>query len=447
MQTEAWVHPVTAGKYGIVHGKMIGIEYAGFEEALALVRSKTHPVGTEERPLTTCQGYVAAGSADALTNSPSFDASLKDGFAVKARDVVDARPERPTALALVGSVFAGGKYGGVLNAGQTLKVCTGAPIPPGADAVVSSEFCDEAGNTVLFRAGAGEGRNVMHTGEDIKAGMCVVSVGQLLRPARLAFAASAGIARLKVYRRPRVAVISIGDELVSPGQDLKEGGIYASNSVNIVAWLSSFNIPSMTATAGDNAESIRRCVESISQTADAIITNGGLMHSERDLVVGVLNDLGWGVIFHHVRMGPGKGTSFGLWRDKPVFCLSGGPTSSTTGFVSLALPGILNMAGLSDGVALTTSARLNGQIKGKNLDWTEFSQARLLRDEEGRLYAAPLSRASRSRSMADADCLLRKPEGVKSLSRGQMVPAHLMTPAMVGLFDFDPALRPRPLTQ
>jgi molybdopterin molybdotransferase len=420
-----------------------GIEYAGFEEALAVVRANTRPVGTEERPLSTCHGYVTARDADALTDSPSFDASLKDGFAVKSRDVVDACLERPIALELAGSVFAGGKFEGVLGPGETLKVCTGAAIPPGADAVVSSEFCDEAGNKVLFRAGAGEGRNVMRAGEDVKAGTCVVGVGQLLRPARLAFAASAGIARLEVYRRPRVAVISVGDELVSPGQDLKEGSIYASNSVNIVAWLSSLSIPSTTATAVDSAESIRSCLESLSETADAIITNGGLMHSERDLVVGVLSDLGWGVRFRHVRMGPGKGTSFGLWRNKPVFCLSGGPTSSTTGFVSLALPGILGMAGLWGSVALTTSARLDGQIKGRNLDWTEFSQARLRRDEEGRLYAVPLPRASRSRSMADADCLLRKPEGVKCLNRGQMVWAHLMTPGVVGLIDFGPASRPQ----
>ena len=377
-----------------------GIEYAGFEEALALVRSKTRPVGIEERPLTTCHGYVTAGDADALTDSPSFDASLKDGFAVKAQDVVAACPERPTALALVGSAFAGGKFGGIISAGQTLKVCTGAPIPPGADAVVSSEFCDEAGNAVLFRAG-GRGQ-VIRAGEDIEAGMRVVSVGQFFARPALRFAASAGNrppqsisetsgGRYLRWRRTRVA-----------RSGLERGQHLRGNSVNIVAWLSTLNIPSTTATAGDNAESIRGCLESLSETADAIITNGGLMHSERDLVVGVLNDLGWSVIFRHVRMGPGKGTSFGLWRNKPVFCLSGGPTSSTTGFVSLALPGILNMAGLGDGVAFTTSARLDGQIKGRNLDWTEFSQARLLRDGEGRLYAVPLPRASRLRSMADA---------------------------------------------
>ena len=406
-----------------------GVGYAGFQEALDLVRSNTRPAGTEERQLALCPGYVSAEDACAVIGSPPRDASLRDGFAVRAEDVADASPEHPTELTLIGSVFAGGSFEGRVAPGQTVKVCSGAPIPQEADAVVSSEFCDELGAVVRFKRGAGKGKNIMCAGEDVKAGMTVVNKGQVLLPARLAFAAVAGIARLKVYRKPRLAVLSVGDELVAPGQDLRDGSIYASNAVNIEAWLAMLNIPSATATVADDAGAIKSCLEKLVLEADAIITNGGSMNSERDLVVGVLQDLGWTRLFRHVRMSPGKGTSFGIWRDKPVFCLSGGPSSSATGFVALALPGIFNMLGFHDTHLLTSPARLDGQIKSRSPAWAEFKQARLVLDPEGRLSAVPLSESSRSRSMADADCLLCKPEGVESLSPGQIVTVYFMAPS------------------
>jgi molybdopterin molybdotransferase len=228
--------------------------------------------------------------------------------------------------------------------------------------------------------------------------------------------------------------------LTAPGQDLSEGGIYASNSVNIRAWLSLLNIPSVAATVGDDAVSIGACLEGLLGQADGVITSGGLMHSERDLVVGVLNELGWQVLFRHVRMGPGKGTSFGVWRDRPVFCLSGGPTSSATGFLEIALPGIFRMTGLPDAQLARASARLTRDIRGRSPAWTEFRQARLAYDTKGRLLATPLSEASRSRSMADADCLLCKPEGVDSLRRGQMVTVHLLSPFCTAATTGDPTV-------
>lgn len=274
-----------------------GAGYAGFEEALALIRAHTRPVGKERLPLSSCPGYVSAAQAAAGFDSPTCDSSLKDGFAVRSEDVAGATPERPAKLTLAGSAFAGARFGGILQPGQAVRICTGAFVPDGADAVVSSELCEEAGGEVIFKGSADIGKNIMKAGADLRAGTVVVREGQMLLPARLAFAASAGIAELEVYRKPRVAILSVGDELVLPGQDLKEGSIFASNSVNIASWLSMLDIASTVATVGDDAAAIRDKIEELSLLADAVITNGGLMHSERDLVVAVLESLGWSRIF------------------------------------------------------------------------------------------------------------------------------------------------------
>jgi molybdopterin molybdotransferase len=411
-----------------------GIGYTGFEEALTLVYANTGPVATDKLPIISCPGYVSAENVPALVDSPPYNASLKDGFAVKSQDITKASPQHPVELSLVGSVFAGANFEGHLLSGQTVKVCTGAPIPVEADAVVSAELCDEKGKNICFNTGANKGKNIIPAGEDVKVGQTAVKKGQVILPARLAFIAAAGITHLKVYRKPRFAIISIGDELVMPGLKLKEGQIYASNSVNIGAWLSLYNIPFVTVTSADDIEYIKKELMDLSQEADVIITNGGVMHSERDLIIGILDDLGWDMKFRHVRMGPGKATSFGIWQNKPVFCFSGGPTSNGIAFLQLALPGIFNMIGLTGSPLLTTTARLTRDVKGRNKSWTEFEEARLVYEAVGQLSVTPLSEKSRLKSMAEAECLFCKPEGVESLYRDQIVSVQLLIPTLTGSF-------------
>jgi molybdopterin molybdotransferase len=417
-----------------------GTGYVGFEQATAIVRSHVGPVGVASLPLAACPGYVSTGEVRGRVDSPPVDSSLKDGFAVKAADVALASLTHVVELTLVGSVFAGGKFEGKLLSGEAVKICTGAAIPDGADAVVPDELCVQLGNTVRLTAAAGGGRNIARRGEDVSVGMQVVSKGQVLLPAGLAFAATAGIDRLEIYRKPRFVVVSIGDELVEPGKPMKEGGIYASNSVSIGAWLSLFSIPFVTATTADVVEGIKRELVDLSREADAIITCGGAMHSERDLVVGVLDELGWTMMFRHVRMGPGKGTSFGMWHGKPVFCLSGGPGSNAISFLQFVLPAALNMVGVNEKQPPTVQARLTRDVSSRNLSWTEFREARLALEPGGQLAVTPVSETSRPRSMMEADCLLCKPEGVESLRRDQMVTVQVIVPSLGWGFRFPPCI-------
>ncbi len=406
-----------------------GTDYVGYQEAFNLVGSNVPPVGVEEIPLDLCVGRIVAENLVARVSYPSSDVSLKDGFAVKSGDVAGASRQRPVCLRVIGSVFAGSRFEGEVTPGSAVKVCSGAPIPRGADAVVSGEFCEEVSpEEVGIRADAERGRNVLRAGGEIKAGATIVRKGEVLLPGSLGMAAAAGVNRVMVYRRPRVAVVGVGDEVVAPGGHLHTGQLYASNLVTMGAWLASFGIPYDTSVVKDNEEAIEQELRHHLPDADAIITSGGAWGSERDLVVGVLNELGWQEIFQHVRMGPGKGIAFGLWEGKPVFCLPGGPASNEMAFLQLALPGILRMGGDNRHPLQTVAARLAENLRGRHRAWTEFRDATLSCDAEGN-YAVKLYRnRSRLQAIAGANCLVCIPEGTESLSVGEIVPVQILAP-------------------
>ena len=410
-----------------------GTEYTGFEEALDLVRSNTQPDNIDELSLTLCPGFVSAEDIVALVSSPTRDSSLKDGYAVVSNDITNASSRYPVTLTLKGSVFAGGQFKGDLLPGETVKVLTGAPVPSGADAIVAEELCVEKGDTVTFGSDVAEGKNIMPAGEDVTEGEIIIKKGEVLYPASLAYAATAGISRLKVYRKPKVAIISIGDELVEPGEELNPGQIYTSNTIHTGAWLSMYNIPFENYTIPDDAGQIRKVLQKASFESDVIITSGGVMHSERDLIVEILDDFGWEMKFRHVRMGPGKATAFGLWNQKPVFCFSGGPTSNGVAFLQFGLPGILNMMGHSGKPFLEIQARLTQEIKSRNLAWTEFKQGRIIYNDKDQFSVTPLINGSRLKSMAEADCLICISEGVELLKKDQVVTVQLLRRLPVGI--------------
>ncbi|MBN2240535.1 MAG: molybdopterin molybdotransferase MoeA [Dehalococcoidales bacterium] len=403
-----------------------GTGYTGFDEALNLVRESIRPVGVIEKSLIECAGYISAGDVFARVNSPSRDASLKDGFAVRSADISSAADDDPVRLNVIGAVYAGGFFAGQMDTGECIKVCTGAPVPDGADAVIAAELCEEDDESICVLTGITPGQNIAPVGDDVKRGDKIISEGSIITPSVTAYLAVGGIDRLKVYRKPTFAILSIGDELVEPGNPLEDGQIFASNLMYNSAWMSLLGIPYAYALVKDDETQIREALEKLVPQADAVITSGGVMHSERDLIVGVMNELGWDMKFRHVRMGPGKATAFGLLGRKPVFCFSGGPNSNALGFLQFALAGIYEMQGGKGTPLEMVEAQLTRDIRGRNENWTEFRDGRLTRDKKGNLLVSPVTGGSKVKSMAEAESLIIKPEGVKLLKQGRMVKVQLL---------------------
>jgi molybdopterin molybdotransferase len=405
-----------------------GAGYLGYQDALNLVYANVHSVGTEKLPLDACTGRIVVEDLIALVDNPSTDVSLKDGFAVKSEDIAQASAQHPVRLPVIGSVFAGEIFPGELFNGAAVKICSGSPIPCGADAVVAEEFCEEITFEVVVKADAEPGWNILRAGEEIKAGATIIEKGKSLLPGYLGLAAVGGISHAIVYRKPKVAVIAIGDEVVAPGKKLHAGQLYASNLVTTCAWLTSYSILSVNTVIGDDKEAIRSTLLKYISDVDVVITSGGAWDSERDLVVGILDTLGWHKFFHHVRMGPGKGISFGLLNDKPVFCLPGGPASHEKAFLQFSLPGIVHMGGQMKHPLQTLTARLTQDMKSRHLNWTEFKDAYLSQDADGNYLVTPYRNISRLKAIAKASCLICIPEGKDSLHAGDMILVQLLTP-------------------
>lgn len=406
-----------------------GADYVGYREAFNLIASNVKPVGIEEMPLEASVDRIAAVDVVALVSYPSTDVSLKDGFAVHSVDVAAASRRKPVSLKVTGSVFAGLRFDGGVERGSAVRICSGAPIPRGTDAVVSGEFCEEISpEEVRVKADARQGRNVLRAGGEVKAGTTIVGKGGRLLPGYLGLAAAAGISRVSVYRRPKVAVAGVGDEVVAPGENLSPGQLYASNLVTMESWLASFGISCVTSVVDDSEEAIKRALKRHLPGVDVILTSGGAWGSERDLVIGSLAKLGWQEIFHHVRMGPGKGIAFGLWEGKPVFCLPGGPASNEMAFLQLALPGILRMSGDTRHPLQTVTARLTETLRTRHRAWTEFKDATLSRDAAGNYTVELYRHRSRLQAIASASGLICIPEGTESLKSGDVVPVQILAP-------------------
>ncbi len=406
-----------------------GLDYVGYEEAYRLISDNVPLLTAEEMDLERSTGRIAAEDVIAKVSYPSQDVSLKDGFAVVPGDIAGATPENRVSLTVIGEAFAGSRYEGTVAHGQAVKICSGAPIPRGAGSVVSEEFCEELpGNRIEVRADSHEGRNILRAGAEVQHNAVIVPRGGRLLPGYLGMAAAAGLHKVNVYRKPLVAIMGIGDEVVAPGENLNPGQLYASNLVTMEAWLGHYGMECLSSVVGDDYDIIQAEITRRIDEADVLLTSGGAWGSERDLVVAALNGLGWREIFHHVRLGPGKGIAFGIWRGKPVFCLPGGPASNEMAFIQLALPGLLQMSGDTLHPLQTVYARLTEDLKARHPAWTEFKDATLTRDEKGRYSVQMYRHRSRLQAIASANSLICIPEGEMELHAGDIIPVQVLTP-------------------
>ncbi len=402
-----------------------------YADALQLTLDSIVPLDSEVVALSETPGRVVTGDLHALVDSPSVDASLKDGYAVRSADIARASPENPVRLRVIGSTFAGGGAGAEVTPGTAIRILSGARIPKGAQAVVSEEFTWNEGDWVNVTNHAQPGRNILAKGSDVAAGQLLVTAGTTLQPAQVGLLAAAGHSQVSVIRQPRVAIIATGDEVVAPGEELPEGRLFASNLVTLAAWCSLYGMGTTVSVVKDDAEAIKnRLIEALND-GDAILTSGGAWKGERDLVVRLLDELGWRKVYHRVKIGPGKAVGFGLWQGKPVFCLPGGPPSNQMAFIQLALPGLMKLGGYAAPGLPKVVARLGECVQGQ-IDWTQFIQGRFETGDDEILFQ-PLRMTSRLGAMAGTEGFLAIPEGTDFIPKGarmqvQVIPSVYPNP-------------------
>ncbi len=381
----------------------------GFEPALRSTRERVPRLGDERVELAGLCGRVLAEDLTARVDAPDQDVSLKDGYAVVSADVAAARPDAEVRLEIVGEVNAGGACRQTVEPGKAIRITTGAPIPAGAEAVLAEEYCRREGDRLTCLNDAEPGRNVLRRATDLRRGQVLARRGERLDPALLGLLAAAGYGTVRVGRRPRLGLLATGDEIVAPGRPLAAGRLYASNLVEMQAWLGDLGTSIRTAVCGDDRPAVRAALESLAADSDVVLTSGGAWTSERDLLLDALDDLGWEGIYHRVRLGPGKGIAFGLLDGRAVFCLPGGPPSNEMALLQLAMPGLLSMQGFDGPVFRERRVRLTEPVAGQS-DWTQFLHGRLVAERPEPLVE-PLRLASRLQSMARKQVLIPIPEG------------------------------------
>lgn len=366
--------------------------------------------------LTDALGAIVASDLTAHLDLPPFDNAAVDGYAVCAQDVARASVQTPAVLKVVGLRLAGDGRPLAVEPGVTAKVMTGAPLPSGADAMVMVEDAEavagEADMVALKRA-VQPGAGVRSAGSDIARGALVMRRGTALRPAHLGVLASLGLSQVDVYKRPRVGVMSTGDELAPAGSVLSPGQIHDSNRVLLAALVraAGFEAIDLGCIPDDRAR-IEEALRLGAATCDSIVCSGGVSMGDVDLVRAVLADIG-DLQWMQLAIKPAKPFAFAMLDGIPVFGLPGNPVSSLVSFHLLALPGLRLMAGHEEPNPEVRRGVAAGPFRRKRDGKDHYVRATCALDEAGRTLLTPLARQGSHQllSSADADVLAVVPDG------------------------------------
>jgi molybdopterin molybdotransferase len=389
------------------------------EEALAAILATARPTRSEILPLDRCAGRVPADRrVTAAVDVPPFDNSSMDGFALRAADA-------PGELRLVGEVAAGVAALPALEAGTVVRIMTGAPMPPGADSVAPLEVVTESEGVVRVPA-VERGAHVRPAGGDTRAGDVVELTPAPLSAAGVAVLASLGVGELEVHRRPRVAILSTGDELRAPGEPLGPGQIYDANSFSLAAAvLEAGGVPVELPRAPDDEEEIERILAAAAGEADVIVASGGVSVGRYDHVRTVLERAG-SLDFWRIRVQPGKPLAFGSIHGRPVIGVPGNPVSALVTFELFVRPLLRAMLGLA-GTGRVTLRAVAGERIGKDLERRAYLRVVLRREGDG-FVAAPAGGqgSNQLRPLAAGNALLVVPEGEAAAEPGSTYDALLI---------------------
>ena len=398
------------------------------DEARARVLDAIQPLAPLQLPLTEAHGCVSAEDVVATESLPAFASSAMDGFAVRASDVAQATPEGPAELKVVGRALIGHRPEATVGGGEAVAIATGAPIPAGADTIVPIENARVQGEVVRLLEAATAGRHVRPVGEDVAEGTVLVEQGKRLGAPELGLLANAGYATPLVHPRPRVVVLSTGDELIPPTDTPDFGQIRDSNAYTLFGALREAGaMPVLAGIIRDDADSLKETVLDYLIQADAFVSSGGVSVGERDVVKAAFFRRG-DVDFYKVAMQPGMPQGFGQIEGKPYFGLPGNPVSVFVSFELFVRPAMLRMMGRTrldrPEVTATLGAEVSGP-KGK----TQYARVVVERRDDGWVATPTGGRGSNLIStVARANGLAMIPPGTATAPSGSQVQVMVFRP-------------------
>ncbi|WP_349406619.1 molybdopterin molybdotransferase MoeA [Clostridium perfringens] len=399
-------------------------KFIALEEALEILNKNTKALKSEVVSIKDSLKRVLYGDVKSKINNPPFNKSVFDGYAFKSEDSKGTSKENPIELKIVDEIFAGMWPEIEIKHGEAIRIMTGAPIPMGADCVLKQEETERHGDLVKIFKEMKSYENISFMGEDIKIGETLIKKGKRLDYADLGIMASSGISEILVYKKPRVSIISTGDEVCDINSTLKPGKIYDSNLYSLSARIEElgYNVLSMEH-VGDNILKIGEAIEKAFEKSDIVFTTGGASVGEKDLMQKVSESIGFEKLFWKIKIKPGSAVVCSKKEEKILISLSGNPNAALTTFELLGKPVLKKLEGEEENINIKREKGVLMDSFNKKSPQRRFLRGNVIYDEKGtKVYITQIKSGNGIlSSLLNANCLIEIEKGNEGLNRGEVV--------------------------
>lgn len=399
-------------------------KFIALEEALEILNKNTKALKSEVVSIKDSLKRVLYGDVKSNINNPPFNKSVFDGYAFKSEDSKGTSKENPIELKIVDEIFAGMWPEIEIKHGEAVRIMTGAPIPMGADCVLKQEETERHGDLVKIFKEMKSYENISFMGEDIKIGETLIKKGKRLDYADLGIMASSGISEVLVYKKPRVSIISTGDEVCDINSTLKPGKIYDSNLYSLSARIEElgYNVLSMEH-VGDNILKIGEAIEKAFEKSDIVFTTGGASVGEKDLMQKVSESIGFEKLFWKIKIKPGSAVVCSKKEEKILISLSGNPNAALTTFELLGKPVLKKLEGEEENINIKREKGVLMDSFNKKSPQRRFLRGNVIYDQKGaKVYITQIKSGNGIlSSLLNANCLIEIEKGNEGLNRGEVV--------------------------
>ena len=399
-------------------------KFIALEEALEILNKNTKALKSEVVSIKDSLKRVLYGDVKSKINNPPFNKSVFDGYAFKSEDSKGTSKENPIELKIVDEIFAGMWPEIEIKHGEAIRIMTGAPIPMGADCVLKQEETERHGDLVKIFKEMKSYENISFMGEDIKIGETLIKKGKRLDYADLGIMASSGISEVLVYKKPRVSIISTGDEVCDINSTLKPGKIYDSNLYSLSARIEElgYHVLSMEH-VGDNILKIGEAIEKAFEKSDIVFTTGGASVGEKDLMQKVAESIGFEKLFWKIKIKPGSAVVCSKKEEKILISLSGNPNAALTTFELLGKSVLKKLEGEEENINIKREKGILMDSFNKKSPQRRFLRGNVIYDEKGaKVYITQIKSGNGIlSSLLNANCLIEIEKGNEGLNRGEVV--------------------------